>query len=92
MKSIQTMTLGLLALCALGAGCAHSHVDEHWGESYRTAKVTQVAHPEASDEVRPVEGIGATTADHVTDNYHERQVEQFTDRDSRTLFDTINDQ
>jgi hypothetical protein len=89
MKRITT-TLALLLL--LGSGCVHSHVEEHWGESYRTAKAQQVENPEASDELRPVEGIGATTADHVTGNYHERQQEQSTDRDRTTLFDTINSQ
>jgi len=90
MKRTTNPMISLAALLLLGGGCAHSHVDEHWGESYRTSRAQQVENPGASDELRPVLGIGATTADHVTDNYHERQREQSTDRDTRTLFDTIN--
>jgi hypothetical protein len=61
---------------ALGAGCAHrSHVKEHYGESVRTLRAQQIAHPEAGQRERQVEGLPAETADHVTSGYHERQAQ-----------------
>ena len=78
-----------LALVLATLGCAHSHTEDHMGESYHTLTAQMVANPEAGDEVQPVEGIGATTADQVTGNYHQRQQEQAHDDQSTTLFDLI---
>lgn len=70
------MTLRNLAAlclaCGLSAGCA-SHIDQHWGESYRTLTQSQIANPDAGADPNPVEGLSATSADHVTSGYHERR-------------------
>ncbi|MCP5060213.1 MAG: hypothetical protein GY937_26230 [bacterium] len=66
----QLAMLGLA--CGLSVGCA-SHLDQHWGESYRTLTQNQIANPEAGSDAAPVEGLSATSADHVTTSYHERR-------------------
>ncbi len=80
-----------LALLIANMGCAHSHSEAQMGESYHTLKAQMIANPEAGGEVQPVEGIGATTADEVTGNYHARQQEQAHDDKPTTLFDLIAD-
>jgi hypothetical protein len=86
----STIAIAALASLGLGAGCAtDGHVDEHWGESQRTLAAQQVEHPEASDEVRPVVGLGSATADHVTENDHERQSEQFRKDEQTSLLELI---
>jgi hypothetical protein len=76
MKRLTILLAAAALAVALGAGCAHrSHVHEHYGESVRTLRSEMIAHPEAGDRVRQVEGLPAETADHVTDGYHQRQAE-----------------
>jgi hypothetical protein len=62
-----------LLLASLGTACMHNHSDEFKGESYATLKQQQIANPEAGKTAEPIEGIAATTADHVSVNYHQRQ-------------------
>jgi hypothetical protein len=88
MNRNTALLIGLAFLIA-NMGCAHSHSQAYMGESYRTLKAQTIANPEAGDEVRPVEGIGATTADEVTGNYHARQQEQVRDEKTTSLFDQI---
>lgn len=68
---------GLILCVALAAttGCVNPvrHVDENFGDSQRTLTAQQVANPEASDELRTVDGMAGTSADDVTVNYHERR-------------------
>ena len=73
---------GLVGLQFTGLG-------EHWGEAQQSARAQQIQNPEAGKERRTVEGLGATTADGVTANYHERQQEQSDDGQRRSLFDLI---
>ena len=79
------------AVLAMGAGCAHSHVDEHWGESQRTLSAQQIQNPEAGDVRTPVDGMGSSTADNVVANYHERQRNQAHEAKNDTLLDLIED-
>lgn len=78
-----------LALLLWNTGCAHhSHSEAHAGESYQALKAQTIANPEAGSEVQPVEGIGATTADRVTEGYHQRQQRQPNDnRSTDSLLD-----
>ena len=79
-----------LVLAGLSLGCAgHSHVDDHWGESHRTLKAQQIANPDAGNEVRPVEGMAATTARDVSATYHVRQAEQPQNPPDRSLFELL---
>ena len=52
-------------------------------------KAQTIANPEAGDEIRPVEGMGATTADEVTGTYHARQQEQPRDAKPTSLLDEL---
>jgi hypothetical protein len=88
MNRNTALMMGLAFLIA-NMGCAHSHSEAHMGESYHALKAQMIANPEAGDEIRPVEGIGATTADEVTGNYHARQQEQPHDDKPTSLFDQI---
>jgi hypothetical protein len=88
MNRNTALLIGLAFLVA-NLGCAHSHSEAHTGESYHTLKAQMIANPEAGNEVQPVEGIGATTADEVTGNYHARQQEQPNDDNPTSLLDQI---
>jgi len=88
MKRNTALLIGL-ALLICNTGCAHSHSEAHTGESYHTLKAQMVANPEAGNEVQPVEGIGATTADEVTGNYHTRQQEQPVNDSPSSLLDLV---
>jgi hypothetical protein len=86
----NTALLMAMALLIASLGCAHdNHSEEHMGESYRALKAQMIANPEAGDEVKPVDGIGATTADEVTGNYHARQQEQPHDDQPTSLLDLV---
>ena len=78
-----------LALLLWNTGCAHDrHSEAHMGESYHALKAQTIANPEAGSEVQPVEGIGATTADRVTEGYHKRQQSQpHDDHSTNSLLD-----
>lgn len=88
---IRLGSCGLL-LAALATGCSaanHSHVEDHWGESYRTLKAQQIANPNAGQDPKPVEGMNSTTARDVTATYHSRQAEQPVTRENTTLLDLV---
>ena len=78
-----------LAILIANVGCAHSHTEAHMGESYQTLKAQTIANPEAGNEIQTVEGIGATTADEVSGNYHARQQEQPRDARPTSLLDQL---
>ena len=80
-----------LVLLLWTTGCAHSHSEAHMGESYHTLKAQMIANPEAGNEVQPVEGIAATTADEVTATYHRRQQDQPQSDSSTSLLDPLSD-
>jgi len=80
----------LLLMTSTGCISPDRHVDDHWGESQWELTEQQIQNPDAGNTVRPVGGIGATTADHVTTNYHVRQDEQFEDASDDSLLDLIN--
>lgn len=72
----QTTAALILTLLLGGVGCQSSHVDKHWGESYRAAVARQTAQPEVSavnaDEPAP-QGLDGNTADDVMGKYHKKQ-------------------
>ncbi len=90
MTFAHRIALSALVLLGLGAGCAqHSHVNEHWGESYQTLKAQQIANPDAGNEVRTVEGMSSTTARDVSATYHSRQAEQPQTQNSESLLEIL---
>jgi hypothetical protein len=90
MTPVNRIARVALVLAGLSAACApHSHVDDHWGEAYRSQKEQQIANPAAGDEVKPVEGMASTTARDVSTTYHTRQLEQPQPNQERSLFDLI---
>lgn len=90
---------GLALALALGgglgtAGCSaanHSHVEDHWGESYRSLKAQQIANPDAGKETKTVEGMNSTTAADVSATYHFRQAEQPLTRETPSQLETLGD-
>ncbi len=66
-------TVMLLAALGLLLGCRASAVGEHFGEAYGENVARMIADPAASQETVPVEGLEATTATGVAENYHENQ-------------------
>lgn len=90
MTFAKRIVLSSLVLAGLGMGCANrSHVNEHWGESYRTLKAQQIANPDAGQEVQVVEGMSSTTARDVTTTYHSRQAEQPQTRENTSLVEIL---
>ena len=69
-----TTTFGLvLALCAVGAlGCAHSNLDESWGDAYRASRDAMIENPQAGAQAAP-EGLDPRSAEHVLENYSKGQ-------------------
>ena len=90
MNRLYATAGAILLLTSVGCISPDRHVEEHWGESYTELKAQQIQDPSAGDVTRPVQGLGATSADHVTQNYHSRQEEQFSDQNSDSLLDLIN--
>lgn len=76
-RHIAVWTLGLGLAAAVG--CAHDHVEEHFGESYHALTEQMIANPDAGEDTRPVEGLNANDAAHVTANYHERETFKYQD-------------
>jgi hypothetical protein len=90
MNRLYSIAGAILLLTSVGCISPDRHVDDHWGESYTELKYQQIQNPNAGDTVKPVEGLGATTADHVTTNYHVRQEEQPQDQNTESVLDLIN--
>lgn len=89
MKTL-TLVASTLLVAALSAGCAnHSHVEDHFGESYHTLKAQQIANPDAGKEVQTVDGMNSATARDVTATYHFRQAEQSKVQNDDSLLDII---
>ncbi|HVH07579.1 MAG TPA: hypothetical protein VNE71_16425 [Myxococcota bacterium] len=90
----RTLVTPILAVC-LGfsaSACVaanHSHVEDHWGESYRSLMAQQVANPDAGKETKSVEGMNSTTAADVTETYHYRQSEQPRTTETQTQLDDV---
>lgn len=69
-------TVWILSLAAgLAVACASKpdRVAEDMGNAMASLRERQTANPDASEELVPVEGLGATTAQDVVTNYHENQ-------------------
>jgi len=80
----------LLLMTSTGCISPDRHTEDHWGESQWELTDQQIQNPHAGDTVRPVEGIGATTADHVTNNYHTQQAEHFEGDNDTSILELIN--
>lgn len=94
MNASRRIASCLVLLAGLSVGCSaanHSHVEDHWGESYRTLKAQQIANPDAGKELKTVEGMNSTTAAGVTATYHSRQTEQPQTQQDSTLLELIGD-
>ena len=90
MTRIHRIALAAALAAGLGTGCAqHSHVDDHWGESYRTLTAQQIENPDAGNDPKPVEGMNSTTAPDVTATYHSRQAEQSKPPENRSVLVTL---
>jgi hypothetical protein len=90
----RTLATPILALGLgfFGSACVaanHSHVEDHWGESYRTLMARQVENPDAGKETKSVEGMNSTTAADVTETYHFRQTEQPRTTETQTQLDDV---
>ena len=61
--------LALAGLC----GCAPRTVADSYGRATREVAARQIQNPESAESRIPVDGLGATTAAEVIQNYHENQ-------------------
>lgn len=74
------MSRTVATFCALttlilggGVSCAPATVAENYGRATSEAAARQIQNPESSETRNPVDGLGATTAAEVIQNYHENQ-------------------
>jgi hypothetical protein len=84
---IAAISLGFFGTACVAAN--HSHVEDHWGESYRSLMAQQIQNPDAGKETKTVEGMNSTTAAGVTETYHSRQAEQPQTTETPTQLDDI---
>ena len=52
-----------------GCGTATPMLEENWGKSYESQKLSQTANPEAGENLEPVEGLDGTAAEINTGKY-----------------------
>jgi hypothetical protein len=75
MVSARTALL-LVALGVAFLGCAHSRVEEHWGEAQEELVTRMVANPEAEQApAQAVEGLDPGTGEAVVEKYEQNQRE-----------------
>ena len=63
MLSRPSIIIAFSITLLLFAGCTHSTLEENWGSSYEAAKVNQIANPEASENLDPVDGLDGQLAE-----------------------------
>ena len=71
---INTKTLILTAIVIIPltlSACRHSTLDKYWGDSQEMARNGQIANPDASKNMEPVEGFDGKTAMKALDGYQQ---------------------
>ena len=76
MLSRPSIIIAFSITLLLFAGCTHSTLDENWGSSYEAAKVNQIAHPEASENLDPVVGLDGQLAEQNMQSYRQGSNEE----------------
>ena len=71
MLSRPSIIIAFSVTLLLFAGCTHSTLEENWGSSYEAAKVNQIAHPEASENLDPVVGLDGQLAEQNMESYRQ---------------------
>jgi hypothetical protein len=71
MLSRPSIIIAFSITLLLFVGCTHSPLEENWGNSYEAAKVNQIAHPEASENLDPVVGIDGQLAEQNMEDYRQ---------------------
>ena len=71
MLSRHSIIIAFSITLLLFAGCTHSTLEENWGSSYEAAKVNQIAHPEASENLDPVVGLDGQLAEQTKESYRQ---------------------
>ncbi len=70
MMTKALMTVGLLAMIAMAAGCAGpTRLEMDYGTSYRLALFNQILNPEAEKNLEPVTGLNGRAAQGAMDRY-----------------------
>ena len=64
---------GLIAALSISSGCgtAMPMLEENWGNSYESQKLSQIANPEAEGNLDPVVGLDGVAAEINTEKYRE---------------------
>ena len=62
---------GLIAALSISSGCgtAMPRLEKNWGDSYESAKLSQIANPEAEENLDPVVGLDGVAAEISMDKY-----------------------
>jgi hypothetical protein len=64
---------GLITALSMNSGCGitMSVLEKNWGDSYESQKISQIAHPNASENLDPVVGFDGVAAEINTEKYRE---------------------
>jgi hypothetical protein len=71
MYSRSIILAGLLTALLISSGCGSVTpvVDDNWGKSYESQKLSQIANPEAEENLAPVMGLDGVAAEAAVGNY-----------------------
>lgn len=70
---LGTLAAGALAACNVPGMPMETELEKNWGVAQTSIRARQTENPQASDVLKPVEGINAATAPDVIGNYHRNQ-------------------
>ena len=62
---------GLITALSMNSGCGKTVLEKDWGDSYESQKISQIAHPNASENLGPVVGFDGVAAEINTEKYRE---------------------
>jgi len=76
MFSRSIILAGLIAALSISSGCGKTMLEKNWGRSYESAKSSQIANPEAEENLEPVIGLDGVTAEINVEEYRKGFGEQ----------------
>jgi hypothetical protein len=70
-KCSVVITVGLVLIAFALAGCGHDALKKNWGSAYESAKQSQIANPDASNNLEPVVGLDGAAAEKAIRGYQQ---------------------
>jgi hypothetical protein len=70
-KCSVVIVAGLVLIAFALAGCGHDALKKNWGSATETAKQSQIANPDASNNLEPVVGLDGAAAEKAMQGYQQ---------------------